>query len=119
MRVNFIQLDFTEEDLYYRYKDILEQGASSIRGPEALEEDYYGWIKGKDFAWFANYDGGYVIAFYENHPFFNCLRLRYGNTLLDDVGWDMACSPVSDVVEPWFRKVYKNYKRRQNRKLKA
>lgn len=119
MRVNFIELNLTEEDKYYRYKDLQEHGNSSIEGPEALDEEYYGWVKEKDFAWFENDTHEYVIAFYENHPFFNCLRLRYGNTLLDDIGWDMACSPVGDVVEPWFEKVYKNYKRRQKRKLKT
>lgn len=116
MRVNFVQLDFTDEDHHWRYRDILEHPNSSIHGPEALEEDYYEWVKEKDFAWFDNQDGGYVIAFYENHPFFNCLLLRYGSELLDDVGWDMAYSPASEVVEPWFIKVHKNYRRRLKRK---
>lgn len=116
MRVNFVQLDLTEGDQYYRYRDILEHPNSSINGPEALEEDYYDWVKEKDFAWFVNGDYNYIIAFYENHPFFNCLSLRYAHMLLDNIGWDMACSPVSDIVEPWFEKVYKNYKRRLKRK---
>ena len=73
-------------------------------------------LKEKDFAWCENGPHDYIIAFYETHPFFNCLRLRYPSTLLDDVGWYMICSPVGSVVEPWFEKVYKNYKRRQKRK---
>jgi len=120
MRVSFIELDLTEGSQDYRFRDILEHPNSAIQGPEALEEDYYEWVKEKDFAWCENGPHDYIIAFYEAHPFFNCLRLRYPNSLLDDVGWYMVCSPVSDVVEPWFRKkVYPNYKRRQNRKLKA
>ena len=116
MRVNFVELNLTEGDQDYRYRDILEHPNSAIQGPEALEEDYYDWVKEKDFAWFENDAHDYVIAFYENHPFFNCICLRYNKPLLDDVGWYDACSPVGSVVEPWFEKVYKNYKRRQKRK---
>jgi hypothetical protein len=124
MRVNFFGLDLTEGNWYYRFKDVLEHRGSAIQGPEALEDDYYEWVKEKDFAWCENGDYRYIIAFYENHPFFNCMSLRYVdmslryvNMLLDDVGGDMACLPASAVVEPWFRtKVYPNYKRRQKRK---
>ena len=115
MRVSFIQLDLNDGDQYWRYRDVLEHSNTSIKGPEALEDDYYDWVKEKGFAWFINDENVFVIAFYENHPFFNCLLLRYDSELLDDVGWDTIYSPASEVVEPWFKKVYTNYKRRQKR----
>jgi len=116
MRVNFVQLHFAEEQRSYRYKDILRHSNSSIEGPEALEDGYYGWKKEKDFAWFDNGDNDYVIAFYENHPFFNCMILRYADNLLYDAGGYASYSPASEVVEPWFKKVLTNYRRRQKRK---
>jgi len=120
MRVNFIAIDMTEADSFYRYQDPTRLGSSSIKGLEDLEDDYYSWIKEKDFAWCPNFIGeedqhSYIIAFFENHPFFNCTLLRYSElvTVLDTYD---AVLPASKVVEPWLVKLLSNYKRRKKRK---
>ena len=115
MRVNFISIDLYEEDPSYAYKDLIKHVASAIRGPEALEDDYYDWIKEKGFAWYYEPDGNYTIAFYEQHPFFNCLLLRYNDSLANSIGLDKACLPVREVIEPWIKRVHSNYNRRQKR----
>lgn len=115
MRVNFITLDMTEAKTEDRFKDTVRLGSSSIEGPEDLEDDSYGWIKEKDFAWCADFLGeidqhSYVIAFYENHPFFNCTLLRYSELVKSsdaDAMYD-ACLPCQ-VVERWFERYLSNY----------
>jgi len=116
MRVNFIAIDMTESTSFYRYQDPTRLGSSSIEGPEDLEDDSYGWIKEKDFAWCPNFFGeedqhSYIIAFFENHPFFNCTLLYYSELVMYD-----AYLPASKVVEPWLVKLLSNYKRRKKRK---
>lgn len=117
MRVNFISFNLAEPDLYYRYSDLIESG-SAITGPEDLEDDYYDWIKEKDFAWYVEKDDdGYFIftvAFYEEHPFFNCLLLRK-EYIYDRFTYNQSFMPFK-VVEPWLMRVFKNYNRRQRRK---
>ena len=121
MRVNFITLDMTEAKSQDRFKDTIKH-YGVIKGSDDLEDDSYEWKKEKDFAWCANFLGevdqhSYIIAFYENHPFFNCTLLRYSELVKssDPDAMIDACLPCK-VVEQWFERIFSNYKRRQKKK---
>jgi len=119
MRFNCIEFDLGEEDAYYRYRDLVENG-SVIQTEEDLTDPYFPWIMEKDFQWYAeSSEDGYLVftvAFHEAHPFFNCFLLRSmrepgaGYTFKESY----RIKPL-DVVESWLLQFYKNYKRRKKK----
>ena len=124
MRFTCVEISLGEDSTFYRYTDVLKSNRCSIKSEEDLSDEYYGWHMEKGFQWFHEYDGTasmYTIAFYESHPFFNCLLLvdlnekdnsLFGNFFESD---ERACLPFTKVVEPWIKKVNTNYRRRQKK----
>lgn len=120
MRFNCIEFNLGEEDIYYRYTDVVANG-SAIQSEEDLTDSYFDWIKEKDFQWYAeSSEEGYIIftvAFHEKHPFFNCFLLRSMRepgaryTFKESYG----VKPL-EVAETWMLQFYKNYKRRKKSK---
>jgi hypothetical protein len=111
MRYTCVTIDFGEDNLAYRYEDMKDPYNinATVDSVEDLEDGYFKWTRGKDFQWFveasnyANDKNRYTIAFYENHPFFNCgifLSDRY-----DEIPYEIRYAPF-DAVEEWIEKVH-------------
>jgi len=115
MRFTCVEISLGEIQAFYRYTDVFESRRCSIKDEKDLSDEYYGWHIEKGFQWFREEDSVgeiYTIAFYEEHPFFNCLLLVDLNYFKSD---ERACLPFTKVVEPWIKKVNTNYRRRQKR----
>lgn len=114
MRFTCVKFDIEEEDIYYRFTDLVESG-SAIQTEADLNDPYFEWIKEKGFQWYVEVDDEgylqYTVVFYEEHPFFNCLLLRY--LQLDE---EQVYAPLF-IVEKWLIRMHNNYKRRQRRKV--
>jgi len=112
---------------------MLTSNRSSISSKEDLSDEFYGWHMEKGFQWYRDEDSAgviYTIAFYEEHPYFNCLLLvenneknnySFGETHQNAFSEyaksnERACLPFTKVVEPWIERINKNYNRREKRK---
>lgn len=120
MRFNCIEFNLGEEDIYYRYTDVVANG-SAIQSEEDLTDSYFDWIKEKDFQWYAeSSEEGYImftVAFHEKHPFFNCFLLRSMREPGARYTFKESDGVKSlEVAETWMLQFYKNYKRRKKSK---
>ena len=96
MRYTCIKIDFGDDNPSYRYTDMADPYNinATIDTVEELEDGYFTWNRGKDFQWFteySNYDDdkdSYIIAFYENHPFFNC-GIFLNDSLYDELPFEI------------------------------
>jgi hypothetical protein len=110
MRYTCVTIDFGEDNPSYRYADMKDPNnlKSTVDSVEDLKDGYFKWTRGKDFQWFVepsqfNDDtNAYTIAFYENHPYFNCMLLL--SSYLEDVLPVERYVPI-EAVEEWIDEV--------------